>query len=206
MAYRSSSYSTKKIPRFSSKYHTYYGARLGDSQNDNRGQIMKSRFLVSQYGDKTGNCHHHIYTCERNCPYDCCNMYRSERNAELSAKICKYCLKEFYFPRAFHYVTDPENPLRLTCHNVLMTREYLTCHNCRRTLVPSSYMHHYEDAKSARGCLFLMKTPEVKRWRKARDCMKQKLKRVGRGVKAFGGWIKTGFLKACNVLRVIPSM
>ena len=44
------------ISFFSSKDKTYYGVPLGDDKHDNRNQIMKTRFLVSQYGDESGSC------------------------------------------------------------------------------------------------------------------------------------------------------
>ena len=191
------------IPRFSSKDHSYRGAPLGDSENDNRGQMMKTRFLISQLGEETGNCHHHASTCKRKCPQDCCHMYRSERNAELTAKMCKFCHDEFYSPRAFHYVADPENPLKDTCYNVLMKRDFITCHQCRRTFYPFTMLYeHYEDVKRARGCLLLMKNkPQVKRWRKARNITHKMWKRVRGGVKDFGKQIENGISKMYNKLR-----
>ena len=44
------------IPFFSSKDKIKYGVPLGDDKHDNRNQIMKTRFLVSQYGDESGSC------------------------------------------------------------------------------------------------------------------------------------------------------
>ena len=50
---------TKCIPRFSSKDRTYKGVPLGNAENDNRSQIMRTRFLVSQFGNESGHCGHH---------------------------------------------------------------------------------------------------------------------------------------------------
>ena len=47
MAYQNKTH-IKHIARFSSKDHTYKGLPLGNAKNDNRGQIIKTRFLVSQ--------------------------------------------------------------------------------------------------------------------------------------------------------------
>ena len=44
------------IPHFSSKDKALGGVPLGDDRHDNRNQIMKTRFLVSQYGDESGSC------------------------------------------------------------------------------------------------------------------------------------------------------
>ena len=41
-----------EIPQFSSKIHSYNGVPLGDSENDNRGQIMKTRFLFCKWAMK----------------------------------------------------------------------------------------------------------------------------------------------------------
>ena len=57
MAYGNDNY-TNRIPRFSSKDHTYEGVSLGNAENDNRSQIMRNRFLVSQFGDESGDCGH----------------------------------------------------------------------------------------------------------------------------------------------------
>ena len=46
---------TKKIARFSSKDKTFEGMPLGDAQHDNRSQIMKTRFLISQRSKKLSN-------------------------------------------------------------------------------------------------------------------------------------------------------
>ena len=56
MAYRGAGYS-HRIPRFSSKDNKYLGVALGDSRNDNRNQIIRTRFLISQTGEENGNCH-----------------------------------------------------------------------------------------------------------------------------------------------------
>ena len=42
----------QRIPYFSSKDLKYQGFRLGDDEHDNRGHIMKARFLLSVRGDK----------------------------------------------------------------------------------------------------------------------------------------------------------
>ena len=73
MAYTDQTHNIK-IPYFSSKELTYYGLRLGDAHHDNRMQIMKTRFIMSQLGDKSGNCRHHDICCVSNCQQNCCNL------------------------------------------------------------------------------------------------------------------------------------
>ena len=34
----------------------------------------RPRFIMSQLGDKSGNCRHHDISCVRNCPQNCCKM------------------------------------------------------------------------------------------------------------------------------------
>ena len=75
MAYENKNHE-QRIPRFSSKDQAYCGVPLGDSRHDNRGQIMKTRFQVSKYGDESGNCGHHSTSCEEKCSQKCCPMYR----------------------------------------------------------------------------------------------------------------------------------
>ena len=77
MAYRNKNHD-HWIPRFSSKDKMYRGFPLGDSQNDNRGQIIKTRFQVSKFGDESGNCSHHNGSCHTKCLQNCCPMYRLE--------------------------------------------------------------------------------------------------------------------------------
>ena len=55
MAYRTVTHN-QWIPFFSNKVYTRHGRPLGDAKHDNRNQIMKTRFLVSQYGDESGTC------------------------------------------------------------------------------------------------------------------------------------------------------
>ena len=79
MAYNNKKHNVK-IPHFSSKEHTYNGMPLGDSWNDNRSQIVRARFLVSQNGDETGKCGHHSSSCAQKCSGRCCPMYKSEED------------------------------------------------------------------------------------------------------------------------------
>ena len=55
MAYRTETH-FNQIPYFSSKDRAVDGVPLGDDHHDNRKQIMKMRFAVSQYGDESGTC------------------------------------------------------------------------------------------------------------------------------------------------------
>ena len=193
-AYRGIEY----IARFSSRDRSYDGVPLGDSRNDNRGQIMRARFLVSQFGEKTGNCHHHASSCERKCSKDCCDMYRSERNADLSEKTCKYCHKNVFPPWALHYVSNPENPVQETCYEVLKKRESLTCHQCRSKINSDYYMYHYEDVRRAKGCRSLKNKPL---WKWARNFTDRMWKRVRMRMKQFGLLIERASRKLYHNLR-----
>ena len=200
MAYpRPSAYrGIENIARFSSRDRSYDGVPLGDSRNDNRGQIIRARFLISMFGEKTGNCHHHASSCERKCSKDCCDMYRSERNADLSEKTCKYCHNNVFPPWALHYVSNPENPVEETCYEVLRKREYLSCHQCRGKINPYYYMDHYEDARRAKGCLSLKKKLP---WKRARKFTNKIWKRVCGRMRAFGKQIERASRKLYNNLR-----
>ena len=55
MAYWSYGYN-RRVPRFSSRDLRYEGVPLGDSKHDNRNQIIKTRFLISQMGGEYGKC------------------------------------------------------------------------------------------------------------------------------------------------------
>ena len=77
MAYHNETF-TRQIPRFSSKEQTYNGVPLGDAEHDNRGQIMKTMFDISCYGDESSNCYHHQASCKKKCSENCCPMYKSE--------------------------------------------------------------------------------------------------------------------------------
>ena len=76
----------KQIPYFSSNHRRFRGIKLGDYYNDNRMQIIKTRFMMSQLGDKTGNCRHHEISCGRNCQQNCCEMQGSN-NQELALSL-----------------------------------------------------------------------------------------------------------------------
>ena len=61
MAY-SNNEDSVRIGRFSSCDQKYQGFSLGDLNNDNRMQIIKTRFALPRLGDESGNCtkaHHH---------------------------------------------------------------------------------------------------------------------------------------------------
>ena len=134
-------------------------------------------------------------------------MYKSEGEyVKRLSEECDDCKEEIYSPMEDHYVNDPESPLNHTCKNILRREKYLTCYYCRGKLDPFNYENHYKYPKYAKGCRVVSKKSIAKSWKEAKTCMSKKLKRAEQGVKAFGRWIKKGFLKAYNVLRVSPSL
>ena len=66
------------IPYFSSRVFQYKGIQLGDQDNDNRNQIIQTRFLMSQLGDESGNCRYHDKYCKNECVPSCCKVLPSE--------------------------------------------------------------------------------------------------------------------------------
>ena len=108
-----------RIPRFSSKIHSYNGVPLGDSKNDNRGQIMKTRFLLSQMGNETGNCGHHNDTCAKKCLQDCCPMKRG-KDVVVFAEECQYCNEKIIKPFENHYIVVKN---KQTCKVVWQSRK-----------------------------------------------------------------------------------
>ena len=88
---------TERIPFFSSPLQTYNGVALGDSRIDNRRQIMRVRFLISKFGDESGNCDHHSTACAIKCVQNCCPMYKSEGEYEESlGEECEDCKGKIY--------------------------------------------------------------------------------------------------------------
>ena len=79
------------IPYFSSNVMmTKDGTELGDRWNDNRRQIIKNRFLLSQYNkESNGNCRHHKSSCKDNCDQDCCHV-KEETFAEPGLQLCAF--------------------------------------------------------------------------------------------------------------------
>ena len=83
----------RRIPRFSSKKHVYEGVPLGDSESDNRSQMIRARFVMAGYGTESGNCGHHGTTCEENCQRQCCPMHKSEDIVEYVLEGSTYYLE-----------------------------------------------------------------------------------------------------------------
>ena len=113
------------IPRFSSKDRTYMGIPLGDSQNDNRGQIIRNRFLLTM-GNETSNCGHHNSTCAKKCLQNFCPVaQRNAENVEVFTEECQYCHEKIIIPLEDHYVKRHIMFMSLqnTCKNILMRRK-----------------------------------------------------------------------------------
>ena len=74
---------------------------------------MRARFLISKYGDESGNCDHHSTTCAVKCLQNCCPMYKSEGEYEGSlGEVCEECKEEIHTAMEDHYVNDPESSFR----------------------------------------------------------------------------------------------
>ena len=110
------------IPRFSSKDTTYNGVPLGNLQNDNRSQIMRTRFLLSQRRNKMGNCGHHDNTCAEICLQNCCPIVQTnaDNDSNVFSEVCQYCHEKIIIPFEDHYVKDSESSLKDTCKNILI--------------------------------------------------------------------------------------
>ena len=135
MAYPNSTY-PKNTMWFSSKDLTYKGVPLGDSQHDNRSQMIKTRFLISQLGDESGSCHHRKFD-EDNCP-----VFKGKGDAY---QDCKHCCKTIDTPMKDHLVrTDPDWPRTETCKTVLNEIDHLKSYKCGEKIDPTDYDEHCE--------------------------------------------------------------